>query len=1229
MPRLTALPTLWSYYSNLFDVLSSGATFYTTSSGTTAFSFPGGYSYLVSREVTPRTYRAITGGTGYTLGLTACASCGALNAYTFKGATAVDYASTAAAMQDMFCGGPTAQTITLFTNSLSPFSSSVFPSYWYTDACGNTAFNPVTGTSSTGYYLAGYLDGSTGYLLTFSASGASNAAYFDNVYNVTSCPLSRYAYSVYIGATACSTASGATTLYGSAAAPTLFSTSTSTASFYTTQFVDGSTYTYPGSGYITYVAPDTSVYTRSIDSSGVAQAPINCNSLFKVTIQWSNSSANDVCNFPNFYSASGDNGVFNTNIRTLWCDVENPFVDSVTARFYTQSASIPEFLFKPGVSGPVYLSQFTPGDTFRTAYRQYSWSNTNSTLQSYTGTFKASPFMQSSSAWSTGQTALWLHSATAYYMSNADPRVPRTKELLAPAPGCNQYSVYSDIKYVFTGSTALNATYKKLSQPPGIANDIYSSNLLFDGIGFELSSSVNGVTAANNITLNDLTKIGAGFTGAIISLPGINGLGTAPYPVYISAINTSSGSVSLGGYYNNVSAGFTNAPIYVTGFKIEAGNWTSSKFTCYGPHCDKLEVGHSLYSYKVGSTSSIGFVTEIDGSTVSFAAAPGFNYFSANDSGTGASDGSGHVYIQGRQFARFWLDDDKNTPLVNSLGANDYNYVWKFDPYTAGYTYQYTTAKNLVLGNTAGSTAEFIVAGVNYASLSGVNIPRPYAVYGSVYWDAGNYMQDVYYYSCTGNYYSYTDIYSSYQESYINSCCDLLVPSDTGGYGDTPVSACDYYSVYGGAPPAEPGSTNGLAGYVDCVYGSGAPWTGCKYFNSSSHTLLSDNEIVFFNNFPIKNKIVSGEIKSFYPCNASYSSWIPGSYSTWTRRYIGYYNSDPMYPEYPVDYGPGGTTINSDIYFFNKVSGVTAYGYVFKDFDPVSSPTGNCNCGNFLFNDYGLTSGYRYSIWSSTAAAWTATQAYYSNPTNFFQSADTPYSTLNECTTGCNSAYTCTSVYDCDEGAVGGFSVAERAKDSQNIAFDPLSYDVFTPFNFGDMPSVGGTAEDLKAQATQIAQNIVNSFVRCFYFNDYQTGATCADPTYYLVQQGYANAGEIVSNISKADANLRAKQLADSRTVCLSPSIIGGAGCAGTIINAASGTAANIVSASISFPKSDCTFSPVLTLTSSLTMEPIEVVKMQICSSTGYSREVYIPTFDGDYSGEELHLPVKHGPLDV
>jgi hypothetical protein len=168
------------------------------------------------------------------------------------------------------------------------------------------------------------------------------------------------------------------------------------------------------------------------------------------------------------------------------------------------------------------------------------------------------------------------------------------------------------------------------------------------------------------------------------------------------------------------------------------------------------------------------------------------------------------------------------------------------------------------------------------------------------------------------------------------------------------------------------------------------------------------------------------------------------------------------------------------------------------------------------------------------------------------------------------------------------------------------------------MPSVGGTAEDLKMEATQIAQNIVNSFVSCFYFNDAQTGKLCDDPSYYLVQRGYAFAGEVISNISKQDADKRALQLADSRTICISPDLIGGgAGCDETEISNAEG-GSNIGNISLNFAKAGCSFTPTLTFGSLINFKSITFKQITVCSSTGASVDIYVPDWGADEANIRL-----------
>ena len=1214
---LTALPAIWSYTSNLFDVIELGATFYTDEEGVTPYPFPAGYTYLVSRDVTPRGYRAITGGTGYTLGLTSCADCGNnYTSYLVKGATAGAYSSALAASVDMFCDGPTAQPLTLYTSTTNILNEA---SYWYTDECGLSAFNPVTGASATGHYFIGYISGATGYLLEFADTG-SNEANLNISYNPSSCPLSAHPYTVYLGA-ACSTAAGATTLYGALPAPDLFTSYSGTAYFYTSLFNDASIYSTTSASYINYVAPDLTVYSRPI--SGVtATAPFTCSTLYKTTVQWSNVTPDDVCNYPNFYSPTAD-GVFNTNIRTLWCDVDTPFVSGATAKFYTQPASLTALEFKPGVSGPVYLSQFTPGDTFRTAYRQYAWSNTDSTLKSYTGTFKASPFIQSATG--IGGTAVWLHSATAFFMDTTEVSGrARTKELMAmPASAtCAKPAVYSDIKFALTSNTALSSTYKILPYPPPVARDLYSSYLLFDGIGYNLSNATSGVLNATTITLNDLTKVGAGFTGAIISTnaTGINDIGRRPYPAYIAGINETSGVITIGGYYNRVNTAFTNRPLYVTGFKIETGGWSSTgpSFQCYGPHCNKLEVGHSIFSYKIGVSWSTGFVTRIVGSTVYYSAAPGFDNFLSSYSGTGASDGSGHVYVQGRQFARFWTDENKQTPVFSNLYSNTYNYIWK----QASATADFTTAKNLVLGNTAGSTAQFVVAGANYTYLDN-NVPRPYSYTGGIEWSTSlnAFVLPQYSYSCTGAVTSSLTPQFPQDIGYVDSCCDVIQVADPDTYGSLAVAACIYYETYEFSQPygeiPEP-AYRGLLHYVA---------VNDTYYDVTTHEPLNSNYVIdpntgnAFSNGKFTNAMfVDGKLNLSYPCSAT-QIWDAETNTIWMRKYIGFFSVDPMLveePSYPTDTTyPGGFLLDNPAYWSGPGKSNTAFGatsgYVFKDYVPATASAIGCNCGNFSHIDYSPTSGNRYSIWTSDAAAWTATVAgSYYMPEMLIAYSNDPILNFNDCTTACSEGFTCASPADCDGVTFGLFS---SSFDSEVIEFDPTEYDIPSIFSFGDSPLLEGPA--LKEEATDLAQTLVNSFVNCYYFNDFTAagGGTCDEAAGEITLSGGGvsiPAGTVVSQISKKNANQIALNMArGSGAVCL-PGYLGGTGCVGTTISDTI-VDTDIATIELRFQKSVCSFIPTLEYVSKTIFKTATLKKIKICTANG-SEEIYVPDFGLDGS---------------
>lgn len=1206
----TALPTLWATQTNLFDFVSSGATFYLDDEGTQGATFSPESLYIVSRAGSQRSYRGISGSSGYTEGLTACLPCSNLTSYNFKGATLGSYSdsSTSAAVTDIFCNGPTAQSITLYTDALNPFTS-IFPSSWYTDPCGNTAFSPVVDSTTAARYVAGYEAGSTGFYIIFSTSGGNTASAAEE-YSLSSCPASRYPYSVYPNTEACSTASGATTLYTSV--PLAFTTNgATTINFYSQLFNDSSIYTFPGaSGYVNYIAPDTSVYARPI--TGVtATAALTCGDLYRVTVQYSVSSADEVCNYPSFYSPTAD-GYFNGNIRTLWSTVSDPFNASASgdqAQFYTQPVASTGLLFSPSEASPgatVYVSEFSPGEKFRSAFREFNNVNFLADYKSYTGTFLSSPFVQSASG-SSGASAVWLYSVDIDTICGS--LTAGSRGLFNLSATCSSAWVYSDIKYPLTNRTALDASHKYLPLPSAPSDVLYSSssNLLFDGMGYMLASGITGTVGSSAIAVTDFTKIGAAFTGAVVRTPG-NYIGTTGatatvIPPFISSFDLASGIINLGGYFNKVNFAIpASTPLHVIGFVIDATGWGASSFICEGEHCDKIEVGHSLFSYYVGAegtTFSAGYVNKVVGNTIYYTGAPSYNNFSSYDIGTGASHGSGRVYILGRQFASFWADDNKTSPINRNLNPLYENFIFKDE------SINYAGAKNLTLGTTAGATADFSVIGAHSDVCPTRQQVPQYGVTGPLYWSGSYYAYDTIDFLCDGTLDITVNIVDHFSVASFTSCCDVVYTDEV--YAST-ASACVYNQTYPGVT-ADPDLS---AQVVDIITTPGATF----YYDSLSHSPLND---ISFSDFIIQINgvgpfvrafIAAGQLESFWPCNAN----DIGSTATYTRQFLGYFDLENNI--YPSD---NSVLLDNELYWSgtgkNNVAGNT--GYVFKEFDPDLAAVTACNCGNFSFIDHDINSGIKYSIWPTATAAWESlSNPPYLNPEDPFLTA----SYFNECSTGCDETYTCINSTDCNNPAPAGFITSDSY--SNDSLFNPSSFNPPSLFDFEAMPSVGGTAEDLKAEATEIAQNLVNSFVRCYYFNTFQTGNTCSNPTDITAQIGYAEAAEVVSNDSLAEANRLAKLLANSRTICLSQDVVG-AGCENTEIGNAS-SSNNLGSLNLSFSKAGCNFTPNITFSSNIVFANATIRKITICSPTGASLDVYVPSIPDFPEGGTFGMAVAN-----
>jgi hypothetical protein len=164
-------------------------------------------------------------------------------------------------------------------------------------------------------------------------------------------------------------------------------------------------------------------------------------------------------------------------------------------------------------------------------------------------------------------------------------------------------------------------------------------------------------------------------------------------------------------------------------------------------------------------------------------------------------------------------------------------------------------------------------------------------------------------------------------------------------------------------------------------------------------------------------------------------------------------------------------------------------------------------------------------------------------------------------------------------------------------------------------PSATG---DFKQEANDIAQNIINSFVRCYYLNDYQQSAPCPLGL-VTVQVGIVQAGEVVSMISKEVANDTAIDIAEGRRICLNEELIGRPCTETTISNASlAGAGGNILGKglSLNFSKSLCSFTPTLELTGEFNKTSVKIAtatlkKLTICT-TGGNQDIYVPNFAGD-----------------
>jgi hypothetical protein len=152
--------------------------------------------------------------------------------------------------------------------------------------------------------------------------------------------------------------------------------------------------------------------------------------------------------------------------------------------------------------------------------------------------------------------------------------------------------------------------------------------------------------------------------------------------------------------------------------------------------------------------------------------------------------------------------------------------------------------------------------------------------------------------------------------------------------------------------------------------------------------------------------------------------------------------------------------------------------------------------------------------------------------------------------------------------------------------------------------------------ANNIAQDLVNSFVMCYYYNDAQTYAICPTGT-IVAATGSVAAQTIVSMVSKSDANRIALSIAQSSVVCLDPTDFG-ITCA-EITSTSNETSVAILGMTLKnqVAQSDCnTMTMTTTISGSASYAATQsggatMVKLKICKADGTSADIIVPDFSG------------------
>ena len=130
---------------------------------------------------------------------------------------------------------------------------------------------------------------------------------------------------------------------------------------------------------------------------------------------------------------------------------------------------------------------------------------------------------------------------------------------------------------------------------------------------------------------------------------------------------------------------------------------------------------------------------------------------------------------------------------------------------------------------------------------------------------------------------------------------------------------------------------------------------------------------------------------------------------------------------------------------------------------------------------------------------------------------------------------------------VAGYAGATYEPVEDPVVLDPAYFGDFSSFSFRDMVTADETptCNPKQYEANVIAQELVNSFVRCYYLNEAVLYDTCPGPSdvpaaTVKLKDGYVAPGTFVSTVSQEDANAIADNIAKSLLTCVTPDQVGG-----------------------------------------------------------------------------------------